>query len=150
MATPNLKLNDKVPAGKTEVAACGAITKPIKRTDSEFASLVRNDNAAIVFKDEEGTGADRMMTTRLRDKLDALAVAVANEWKNVKLRVTEAWDENGEHTAGSLHYEGRAADMTTEPVDAGKLGRLGALAVDAGFDWVWYENEAHIHGSVKK
>ena len=101
---------------------------------------------AITFK----AGAERMMSSRLRDKMDALATAVTKEWVGIKLRVTEAWDEDNEHAAGSLHYEGRAADMTTDPVDTGKFGRLGAMAVDAGFDWVWYEDEKHIHGSVKK
>jgi hypothetical protein len=149
MTTPNLTLHQKVP-NQAEVVICGAMAKKITSADPEFTSLVRNDNAAIVFKDEEGTGADRMMTTRLRDQMDALAGAVAKEWPGVKLRVTEAWDEDDEHGDNSLHYEGRAADMTTDPIDTGKLGRLGALAVDAGFDWVWYEDASHIHGSVKK
>jgi hypothetical protein len=144
---PDLALGDKVPA-KSEVDACGAIKKKIKRTDPEFGKLVSNTNAGIVFKDEEGTGADRMMTSRLKQKLDALATAVAAEWSGVKLRVTEAWDEDNEHAGNSLHYEGRAADLTSSDVDGGKLGRLGRLAVEAGFDWVWYENSAHIHVSV--
>lgn len=144
---PDLALGDKVPA-KSEADASGAITKKIKRTDPEFAGLVSNTNADIVFKDEEKTGADRMMSTRLKQKLDALATTVAAEWTGVKLRVTEAWDEDNEHTGNSLHYEGRAADLTTSPLDGTKLGRLGRLAVDAGFDWVWYENSAHIHVSV--
>lgn len=137
-----------VPAG-SEVSVCGAITKVIKRTDPEFATLVRNDNADIVFKDEEATAADRMITAKLKTKLDALAVLVKAEWSGVKLRVTEAWDENGEHSAGSLHYEGRAADLTTGPKDDAKLGRLGRLAVDAGCDWVLFESN-HIHASMKK
>lgn len=144
-----LVLGQKVPS-KSEVAVCGAIAKRIRRTDPEFATLVRNTNAAIVFKDEEGNGDDRMMTPRLKEKLDVLATKVSAEWSGTKLRVTEAWDGQGEHSAGSLHYEGRGADLTTAPLDPAKLGRLGQLAVDAGFDWVFFENAAHVHASVKK
>jgi hypothetical protein len=144
----DLTLDQKVP-NKSEAAASGGIAKKIKRTDPEFADLVENTNPLIVFKDEEGTGADRMMCPRLKGKLDALAELVIAEWSGVKLRVTEAWDEDNEHAGASLHYEGRAADLTTEPNDPRKLGRLGRLAVNSGFDWVWYENSAHIHVSVK-
>ena len=131
-----LKLGQKVPNG-SEVDVCGPILKKIKRTDPEFQSLVENLNAEIVFKDEEGTGADRMMSPRLQAGLDRLAAMITAEWPGVKLRVTEAWDENNEHHGNSLHYEGRAADLTTSPTDGDKLGRLGRLAVDAGLDWVF-------------
>lgn len=146
--TSDLGIGDKVP-NKNEQDVCGKIKKKIKRTDPEFKTMVSNSNASIVFKDEEGTGADRMMSKRLSDVLDKLATAVDAEWSGVKLRVTEAWDEDNEHVGESLHYEGRAADLTTFPIDSEKLGRLGRLAVDSGFDWVWYENSAHIHVSVK-
>jgi len=146
--TGDLEEGEKVPDA-SEVATSGAITKKIKRTDPEFALLVSNQNSKIEFKDEEGTGADRMMTSKLKARLDALADLVAAEWPGVKLRVTEAWDEDNEHTGDSLHYEGRAADLTTSPISGAKLGRLGRLAVDAGCDWVFFENSAHIHVSVK-
>lgn len=147
-AGSDLTPGQHVPA-QSEVSVCGAIAKIIKRTDPEFATLVSNNNPDIVFKDEEGTAADRMMTAKLKARLDALATLVRTEWSGSKLRVTEAWDENIEHAPGSLHYEGRAADLTTQPKDNAKLGRLGRLAVDAGCDWVLYESD-HIHASMKK
>lgn len=141
-----LQLREKVP-NQSEVATVGALLQRIHREDPEFAALVSNANPKIVFKDEEGTGADRMMTAKLKAGLDALAALVESEWPGVKLRVTEAWDENGEHDPSSLHYEGRAADLTTSPLDGAKLGRLGRLAVDAGLSWVFFEDTAHIHVS---
>jgi hypothetical protein len=134
----------------TEVGAVGAMTGRIERDTPAFSGLVRNDNADIVFKDEEKTGADRLMTPELRTRLDQLATAVRKEWPDLKLRVTEAWDEDGEHAKKSLHYEGRAADLTLSDVDSAKLPRLYELARDAGFGWVYYENSAHVHVSVSK
>lgn len=134
----------------SEVATCGSISGKIRRDDARFGALVFNDNPGIAFKDEEHTGADRMMTPRLKQKLDNLAIRVAEEWAGVRLRVTEAWDENDEHAGNSLHYEGRAADLTTMPIDGNKLGRLSRLAIEAGCDWVFFENSAHVHVSVRK
>ena len=133
-----------------EISACGAIAGRVVRGTPEFASLVEVTDGSVDFKDEEGTGADRMMTPRMRGKLLALAALVAGEWPGRKLRVTEAWDENGEHAGASLHYEGRAADITVSDKDGTKLGRLARLAVDAGFDWVFFEDSRHVHVSVKK
>lgn len=44
------------------IGASGAPEGPISRKDSRFKDLVRNDNPNIIFRDEEGTKADRYMS----------------------------------------------------------------------------------------
>ncbi|HEY6558580.1 MAG TPA: hypothetical protein VI072_14960 [Polyangiaceae bacterium] len=138
------KVGERSPT-TSEAEAAGAAGPPLSRS-----RLVRCQGAGIVFKDEEKTQADRMMTPRLRQRLMRLSGLVKRRWPEVELRVTEAWDEQREHGKLSLHYEGRAADVTTSDMDPTKLGVLAQLAVEAGMDWVYFEDATHVHVSVRK
>ncbi|MBN2193386.1 MAG: hypothetical protein JW751_11270 [Polyangiaceae bacterium] len=141
-----LRLGDHRPRA-SEIETVGTPDEPVRRDTPAFGRLVQLTHDRIVVKDEERTGADRWMTPRLRARLLMLAERVRREWPGVELRVTEAWDEDAEHGRRSLHYEGRAADLTTSDLDLRKLGRLAGLAVEVGLDWVFYE-ENHVHVSV--
>uniref|UniRef100_A0A8C4X198 Sonic hedgehog signaling molecule n=1 Tax=Eptatretus burgeri TaxID=7764 RepID=A0A8C4X198_EPTBU len=97
------------------LGASGRYEGKITRNSERFKELTPNYNPDIIFKDEENTGADRLMTQRCKDRLNSLAISVMNQWPGVKLR----------------------------------YGMLARLAVEAGFDWVYYESKAHVHCSVK-
>lgn len=144
-----LAIGERMP-NEVEARVVGAADEPITRRSDGFKTLVACEDCPFVFKDEERNKSDRMMTPRLRRNLVLLSKLVNQTWPKLELRVTEAWDDRREHGAASIHYEGRAADITTSDQDPAKLGTLAALAVRAGFDWVFYENASHVHVSVKR
>jgi hypothetical protein len=144
-----LAIGERMP-NEVEARVVGAADEPITRSSGSFKTLVTCEDCPFIFKDEERNRSDRMMTPRLRRSLVQLSRLVSQTWPKLELRVTEAWDDRREHGPGSVHYEGRAADITTSDQDPAKLGTLAALAVRAGFDWVFYEDATHVHVSVKR
>ena len=144
-----LQVGQRVP-NDAEARVVGLADAPIRRSKDATARLVSCSDCPFVFKDEERNKSDHLMTPRLRASLLQLSKLVKQTWPKLELRVTEAWDDRREHGEASVHYEGRAADITTSDQDPQKLGALAALAVKAGFDWVYYEDATHVHVSVKR
>src|SRR5687767_9366382 len=107
-----LAIGERMP-NEPEASVVGPADSPITRAGAGFKSLVECEDCPFVFKDEERNKSDRLMTPRLRKNLVVLSRLVSQTWPKLELRVTEAWDDRREHGAGSVHYEGRAADITT-------------------------------------
>ena len=150
-----LQLGAHVPSSG-EVAASG-ISEAILSGTPAYDALVTSDSNDIIFKD----GLTYRMTLRMRDRLHDLAARVKAEFPGYKLRIQSAWRPKPAHPENrSLHWEGRAVDLTVirdDPAaiaanqdDSTKLGRLAGLAVESGFDWVFYENDEHVHASVRR
>lgn len=145
---------------QTEPAASGRMTCRIKRDTCVYQQLVGLADPSIVFKQEEAPpfGAeDILMHPAMVQPLARLNELVQAEWEGaVQLRVTDAYDSLLEHDPPqtdanltySLHYEGRAIDLTIWPIDRSRYGRLCSLAHCAGFNWVLHEG-THCHASVR-
>ncbi|XP_067023578.1 protocadherin Fat 4-like isoform X2 [Acropora muricata] len=141
----SLSLGQRYPDA-AEIATCGNIRDIIRRNSARFRKiLVRNTNNEIDFANDDC----RRMTARAKSKIDVLASRVRGRWSNVRLRVILGWtDQTPVDTQKLLHYEGRALRLQTSDRDSSKLRTLAGLAVEAGFDWVYYASSSYIHASV--
>lgn len=144
---------------QTQTAAAGPMLCRIEPGSCGYHHLVGNLDPEIVFKREEEPPLDRediLMHPAMLLPLYHLNELVLAEWKgDVRLRVTDAYDSLLEHDLGqpdenrksSLHFEGRAIDLTTWPIEPDRYGRLCSLAHCAGFDWVHNEGD-HCHAAI--
>ena len=145
---------------ETESMASTRMMCHLERDSCGYNQLVGLVDASIVFKAEELPPFDTediLMHPAMISPLARLNQLVQAEWGGAyQLRVTDAYDSLLEHDPPesepsgrySLHYEGRAIDLTLWPVDYSQYGRLCALAHCAGFDWV-HNEVTHCHASIK-
>lgn len=145
---------------ETERSASTPMLCHIKRDTCAYQSLVGLVDPTLLFKQEEEAPyhtEDILMHPAMILPLARLNQLVRAEWGGAyQLRITDAYDSLLEHDPPdsepsrrySLHYEGRAIDLTLWPVEQDLYGRLCALAHCAGFDWVHNEG-SHCHASIK-
>lgn len=161
---PPLRWSEHIAASgsftETQRQAAGPIICRVERYSCAFYQLVGNMNPEIRFKGEEEppyNQEDFLMHPAMLLPLNRLSELVKREWDGeVQLRVTDAYDSLLEHhlwqpdmdKRASLHFEGRAIDLTTWPIDRLRYGRLCVLAHCAGFDWVHHEG-THCHAAIR-
>jgi hypothetical protein len=145
---------------QTETQAAGPMLCQIQRDSCAFQQLVIDQDPNILFSEAEPPPygvEDRMMHPAMQLPLARLAALVRAEWSgSVQLMVTASYDSQFRHDLAepnpaqrySLHYEGRSIDLITLPPDHSRNGRLCALALRAGFDWVHNELD-HCHASIR-
>ena len=145
---------------ETETQTAGPMLCQIQRDSCAFQQLVIDRDPGLLFSESQPAPyglEDRMMHPALQLPLARLAALVRGEWTGaVQLMVTAAYDsqfrhdlaENNPQLRYSLHYEGRSIDLITLPPDRSRNGRLCALALHAGFDWVHNELD-HCHASLR-
>jgi hypothetical protein len=145
---------------ETQWTASGKMICRVERDTCAYYQMVGILDPTIVFKREENPpfhAEDIVMHPAMLAPLSRLSKMVLAEWDGAfHLRVTDAYDSLLEHDLNqldesrkySLHFEGRAIDLTLWPVDRSRYGRLCALAHCAGFDWVHNEGD-HCHASIK-
>jgi len=160
---PDLALGQFISASgsytETEPVASGRMACRIERGSCAYDQLVGLVDPTIRYKREETPPFDTediLLHPAMVAPLARLNELIQAEWGGLtQLRITDAYDSRLDHDppqtaanrAYSLHYEGRAVDLTTFPVDWDKYGRLCILAHCAGFDWVLNEG-SHCHASV--
>jgi hypothetical protein len=161
---PDVETGQHISASGSYTLTERAVSTPMQchqaRDSCGYHQLVGIVEPSIVFKQEEAAPFDTediLMHPAMLQPLARLNQLVQAEWGGAyQLRVTDAYDSLLEHDPPdsepsrrySLHYEGRAIDLTLWPVDYRHYGRLCALAHCAGFDWVLNE-VTHCHASIK-
>ncbi|GAB4414938.1 MAG: hypothetical protein Fur0044_09860 [Anaerolineae bacterium] len=161
---PNLAIGEHISASgsytETERLASTPMLCHLERDSCGYNQLVGILDPTLKFKQEETPPFDTedfLMHPAMILPLTRLNHLVQTEWGGAfQLRITDAYDSLLEHdppesepsTRYSLHYEGRAIDLTLWPVDQSQYGRLCTLAHCAGFDWVLNEG-THCHASIR-
>ncbi len=144
----------------TQTDAAGPMVCRIERDTCAYYGLAGNLAPGIIFKREEEPPYDEediLMHPAMLLPLYRLSELVAEAWDGeYQLRITDAYDSLLEHDLNqpdenlkySLHFEGRAVDLTTWPIELDNYARLCALAHCAGFDWVHNEG-THCHAAIR-
>jgi hypothetical protein len=142
-----LSLGDTNPASDEETAV-GPVRNFVTPDCSRFNDLVVNDNEDITFLDDSEYA--RYMTQRLSEKLnlleDLVSVAFAG---NFSLVVRDGYQAPSVDSDPTTFNEGRSARVTLTPTPSeSDIAQLSRLAINARFDWVFFEDSQFLRVSV--
>lgn len=128
-------------AGSSDAAGCQC-------TNPDCCFLTRDDREAFQMSPEAASALGRV-----RDRVRAGALG-----PNLDVYLNGAFDSSGRvHASDSYHSFGAALDLVLcdssrsgcpKVTDPQVLGKLPPLLVGAGFSWVLYENDRHVHASI--
>ncbi|EGD78970.1 hypothetical protein PTSG_11807 [Salpingoeca rosetta] len=149
-----MEFGTSIPDGP-EADASGVILEFILPQCPEFKALQHLTATETVKPDPPTSNGDpSVMSKRLRRHITTLASVVRGVFgDDAYVRVLEAYVEPpADISKASLHNVGRAARITIEGVPddfaSDRLGVLGGLAVEAGFDYVAYTSRDSLYVSV--
>eukprot|EP00041_Stephanoeca_diplocostata_P034043 m.1141963 g.1141963 ORF g.1141963 m.1141963 type:complete len:1660 (+) comp24452_c1_seq1:322-5301(+) len=142
-----------------ETVASGPVRLAVMPGSSPYNALTLSNVAGVSYGPNTSESFPELMTTRLDEKLRALAQAVAGNTQFTSvaatLRVTQAYTIAQSGAAVTYFNEGRAALLqlsacSDAPACAGQTlnGLLARLAVQAGFDFVHYSSVDTVYVSV--
>eukprot|EP00048_Salpingoeca_helianthica_P005681 m.90476 g.90476 ORF g.90476 m.90476 type:complete len:1850 (-) comp13693_c0_seq2:27-5576(-) len=139
---------------QSDATIVGALSEPAIPGNAAFQQLKLNTNPNISFAPATSTSNPRLMTDRLRRRLDILANLITSTWgSDVQLHVQSAWlnasspQPNSPRDARAkplIMFGGRAAFVTARSISQNALANdpcnmleLARMAFTAGLDFIW-------------
>lgn len=155
--TPVFAVGSTIP-NSTEAVAAGELDDFLVIGCPDFEALVNMTSPLVSVAADSAVGFPRLMTKRLRDKLQLVARTIDGDsrFAGLQLRVESAYRLPPTNVSeASLHHAGRAAELRisnashpTASVDPINLQHLGRTAAFAGLDFVLFSTVSTIYVSV--
>uniref|UniRef100_A0A4W3I343 Hedgehog protein n=1 Tax=Callorhinchus milii TaxID=7868 RepID=A0A4W3I343_CALMI len=132
------------------LGASGRYEGKITRNSERFKELTPNYNPDIIFKDEEDSGADRLMTQVQQPGLMNLS-SLGHVWKGLKIVLSQAFEEIGANSLPTLRSHKLSIEVSTSQRRRKKKTQAVQTAGEAGNRWMFRISLSRLHcGSCSK